>query len=254
MPSEVRTPTPGEMVKTLIDARLRNVHTWLPAIVDSYDEQKQIVDCTAQIGLPYVDPEDGSIKYSPAPRVGRCPVGFMGAGGFRITLPIEPGKTTGVLLFAESPIVEWLLEGRSVDPKYDRRFDLSDAMFIPMLKPNSAAFSDVPRSDAMTVGRENGPQVVVTKDEVQLAGTPSSPPTDFVALASLVKDEMSKIRNAVNSGFSSVRTAFALISSHTHQVAAQTLIAAVSPALSSLQGPQDAGAVGDVKAEKTKAK
>lgn len=261
MPSDVRAPTFGEAVDRLIEARLRTFHTWLPAIVDSYDEEKQLVDCTAQVGLPYVDPDDGTIKYTPAPRVGRCPVGFMGAGGFRITLPIEPGKTTGVLLFSESPIVEWLLEGRAVDPKYDRRFDINDAMFIPMLRPNSAAFTDVPRSDAMTVGREDGPQMVITKDELQLGGTPSEPPTDHVALSTPTKDELTKLHDTLQSLVNTLKQNNALqkvnntlIQVHKHVVSGAAAAPDPSLVLQSPSDPDGPSSVGDVKASVTKAK
>jgi hypothetical protein len=191
--SNCRTPSQLEVIENIIEGRLRRLHTWMPALVDSYDEVKQLVDCTAQVGLPYRDVDDNDkILYDPAPRVASCPVGFMGAGGFRITLPIQPGITTGIILFSESPIVEWLNAGQRVDPTYSRRFHISDAMFVPILKPHSAAFTDVPRTDAMTAGCDGGPQVVVTKTEVQLGGAPSSPPTDFVALAQKVLDELNR--------------------------------------------------------------
>jgi hypothetical protein len=269
MPSNDETPTLLEAIQHVVEARLRTVHTWLPAIVDSYDEDKQLVDCTAQVALPYLDPDDGIVKYEPAPRVSRCPVGFMGAGGFRITLPIEPGKTTGVLLFSECPIVDWLLKGDAVEPSATRRFHISDAMFVPMLKPNSGKFSDVPRSDSMTVGRDGGPQMVITKDEVQLGGSPSSPPDDYVALATPTKDELKKLHDAINAGFSKLRTDLGSIKNHTHLVAVGGVQSAGPPAkivstapvqvpksddLNGLQDPADCDSIDDVRADVTKAK
>lgn len=269
MPSEDRTPTLAEVIQGAVESRLRTLHTWLPAIVESYDADKQIVECTAQVALPYLDPDDDTIKYDPAPRVVNCPVGFMGAGGFRITLPIEAGKTTGILLFAESPIGKWMRDGGAVEPESQRRFDLTDAMFIPILKPNSAAFTDVPASDKMTAGKDGGPQLVITNDEVHLGGTPSSPPDDFVALATPTKDELTKLRDAMNAGFSKIRSDLSTIAGHTHMVATGGVKSAGPPAailstspvqvpksdsLSSLEDPADCDGIDDVKASVTKAK
>lgn len=263
------TPSMPEAIMGLIESDRRRLHTWMPCLVKSYDEAKQLVDVEPQVMIPYWDREEQKVMFEPAPRVANCPVGFFGAGGFRITLPIEPDKTTGVLLVAETPIEKWLAEGpKVVDPFWTRRHHLTDAMFLPMLKPSAHAFTDVPRSDAMTLGREKGPQIVVTTSEVQLGGTPSDPPSDHVALAPAVKNELSKLRDAMNSGFSALRTDLQSIGGHTHLLisgAVKTtgtgagtnpdpIIVPPSTSLASLQSPQDAAAVGEVKATVTKAK
>lgn len=261
MPSLSEDHTLLELMQEVVAARLRSFHTWMPALVNEYDETKQIVQCTGQMKLPYRDRTDGNkIKWEPAPRVANCPVGFFGAQGFRITLPIEPGKTTGILLWAECPFDVWLDQGSVVEPSGTRRFHIADAMFLPVLRPNSQAYTDVPKSDSMTVGRDGGPQLVITKDLVQLGGTPSSPPDDFVALAPATKSELTKLHDAMNSGFSKIRSDLSSIKTHVHSVETagtpvkHSGITQPAVSLQSMQDPEDAGDVGDVKASVTKAK
>jgi hypothetical protein len=51
-----------------------------------------------------------------------------------LEMPLEPGHT-GTLIFAERSLDKWLVSGGTVSPDDPRKFNLSDAQFIPGLRP-----------------------------------------------------------------------------------------------------------------------
>lgn len=247
----ITTPTLAQVIRRVFDLRLRDVHTALPAKVDSYDADKQTVDATPQVQL-YTREEDGTDVAKPLPRITKCPVVFPGAGGFRLTFPIQQGDTV-LLVFAESSIDLWLKNGDNADPKDDRRHHLSDAIALPGLNASTTPWSKASTS-GLTIGKDGGPQIVFRDDVIELGGDDSDTPSDNVALAKLVKDEMKKLHDTLKGVTDSLSTAYTSISAHTHTVAASTLIAAPSVALASLSAPAGPSDVGDVKSDKLKAK
>lgn len=249
------TPTLRELIDSCIEQRLRQLHTWRPAVVDSYDPDKQLVDVTPQT-MRFRYDDDGSLLFEAMPSTYSVPVGFFGAGKFRgPTLPIVKG-TTGVLLYCEGGLDEWLATAGSdpVNPKTNRLHALTDAIFIPILKPNANAFTDA-GNDEMTMGKDGGAQVVMTENGIELGGNPSDRPTDLIALASPTKSEISALRDTVNSlvsGFNSLQTTLA---QHTHtflgEGTVQTSTQLTVPPLSPASAP---AAVGEVKSSNVKSK
>lgn len=242
------TPNLGWVIKKLFDLRLRDVHTAIPAVVDRYDADAQTVDATPQVKA-YARQETQDVAV-PLPQVTKCPVVFPGAGGFRITFPIQQGDTV-LLLFAEGSIDAWRKAGGLQDPADMRRHHLSDGIALPGLYDATKAWSKASTS-GLTIGSDSGPQLVFRGDVIELGGDDENAPTDNVALASLVKNEISKLRDSVASGFDTISTAITAIGSHTHAVA--EAVAAKSDSLSALQTPSDPGQVGDVKSTILKAK
>lgn len=135
------SPTFPEMLRGAFNAQLADMHVALPAQVVAYDPALQSVDVQPLIRRGYTD-EQGQRAVERMPVVTHVPVAFPGAGAISMTWPIATGST-GILLFCEASLDKWLNEGGDVDPLDDRRFALSDGMFIPGLRP----FSDpVPSS------------------------------------------------------------------------------------------------------------
>lgn len=132
-----RTPTPGEVIRNAIDARLVDVHTALPAKVISYDASTRSV--SAQPLIKRVDRDEaGERIVRSLPVVSNVPVAFPG-----ITLPLEKGDTV-LLVFAETSLDKWLDRGGEVDPIFDHRFDLSDAIAFPLVY----SLRDAPAADS----------------------------------------------------------------------------------------------------------
>lgn len=119
------TPTLPGVIRAAIKAALIDVHTAIPGRVLSYDKTKQVA--TVQ---PIVR-KDATTKLPAIPGVS---VMFLGNDTFSLTWPVKKGDT-GWLMFAESSLDKWKTGGGDdVDPGDDRRFDLSDAVFIPALR------------------------------------------------------------------------------------------------------------------------
>lgn len=150
----MRTPTLSELLRTAMSAKMTDVHTAIPAKVLSYDSTKQSVSVQPLIRRGYVDAA-GERQVESLPVINGVPVSFPGSGNFSITWPLAEGDT-GLLLFAEASIDKWKSYGGEVDPMDDRRFHLSDAVFVPGLRPfNSAIPSTGVHATAMVI-QSNG--------------------------------------------------------------------------------------------------
>lgn len=198
------TPTLAQVIRTHIEANGLDVHTMIPATVESYDAAKQLVDATPSILKP-VRGEDGAVKWEPYGTIYNCPVIFPGANGFRLTFPIAKGDTVA-LFFAETSLDVWQQNGGQVNPRDHRRFHTSDAVAVPGFKPDAAAWKGASASDA-TIGKDGGPQVVFRDSTIEAGGNVDDRPTDFVALAQKVLDQLNSMAQTFNTHTHMVETA-----------------------------------------------
>lgn len=119
------TPTLKSVIDGAIAAALLEVHTAMPGRVVSYNKTTQ----TATV-QPIIR-KNAKVRIPPIPGVS---VMFQGNDVISIAWPVKKGDT-GLLVFAESSMDKWKTgDGDDVDPGDLRRFDLSDAMFIPALR------------------------------------------------------------------------------------------------------------------------
>jgi hypothetical protein len=162
------TPTFAEVLRVAIDARLADVHTAIPARVETYDAAKQRVSVKPLIRRGYLD-EDGQRAVESLPVINEVPIVFPGAGGFRVTFPVAPGDTV-LLVFSEASIDRWLPRGGDVDPADDRRFSLNDAIAIPGLRSFAAPLASAP-ADVMTAGKDGGPVIEFDGSEIRAGGS-----------------------------------------------------------------------------------
>ncbi len=124
------SPELGEVLRRWLDAEREDIHTALPARVESYNASTQ--RCTAQplIKRRYVDGA-GVTQVERRPVVVEVPVVWPGGGGAAITCPLAVGDTV-LLIFGEASMDAWLAgNGAEVDPQDDRRHAFSDGIAIP---------------------------------------------------------------------------------------------------------------------------
>jgi len=171
-----RLPTLQEVVNTAVEMGLRNLSTMIPAKVVKWDASSRKANC--QILIKQVtEGEDGSREVESWPVVPGVPVQFMGAGDFRITVPVDVG-TLGMLIFSHRSMDKWLSgSGSEVDPEFDHDHALTDAVFLPGLQPFGSSSTSV-ASDVI---------------ELSAGGT-----TNFVALANLVKGWFDAFNNTIS--------------------------------------------------------
>lgn len=190
-PGDDRSYNPAEIIRRAVDLGMRNLHTMIPAKVTKVYSSPtgQKVDCQILVKQVTED-EEGERQADSWPVVPSVPVYFFGAGGFRITCPVDT-DTTGMLIFSHRSLDKWLAgSGAEVDPELDHDHGLSDAVFLPGLKPFGSAWD--PPDSGMSIGKDGGLQATFTDDLITLA-TPTGD-AQYVALANLVKSRLDTIQ------------------------------------------------------------
>jgi hypothetical protein len=178
-------PTWAEVILQAIDSALLNLHTGLPAKVISYDSSKQSAEVAPLLKRAFEDPLDPTATtVRTVPVISNVPVVFPAGGGWSLTFDLSPGDIVH-LAFAERSLDRWLEapSGQAVDPVSARRFDLSDAVAIPGLRPRSAPLAGAGRP-GMRLGKDDGSaevqinadgSVLIKSPRVLLAGEAGLP-------------------------------------------------------------------------------
>lgn len=126
------TPTLIQTLQSVIDAKLCELHTSMPAEIVSYDHAKNLAVVQPTLKRKYKG-EDEAVEL---PNISNVPVAFQRMGPAHLRLPIKPGQT-GHIIFNERSIDGWQVSGGKIDPQDPRKHSLSDAVFYPGLVPNN---------------------------------------------------------------------------------------------------------------------
>jgi hypothetical protein len=129
--------------------------------------------------------EEGERQVERPPVIPNVPVQFPQGGGYRITFPLAVGDT-GLLLFSDVSLDVWLSQGGEVDPLDDRRFDLSDGVFLPGVRSFANALTDA-SADHMTLGAEGGLQIHIDGSSIKV-GSDNGAELEAVALGDSIQD------------------------------------------------------------------
>jgi hypothetical protein len=167
-----------ELFQVAIDARFLDLHVAIPGKVEAWDSSAQTVDVRPMVKRA-VPTRSGSRKLETLPAVQGVRVSYVGGGDFAIAHPIAVGDT-GVILFMEVNIAQWLGSGEISDPGDLRRHALGSAVFLPGLTTTSG--KPTISSDGITLGKKDGSFVLKIKNNrVEVGGA-----SDAAALASKV--------------------------------------------------------------------
>jgi hypothetical protein len=188
-----------EVLKIACD-RWARAH-WLgcmPARVESFDPATNQIDAKPIIRDPHVDIE-GAATLENLPVITGVPVVQFGAGGMRITFPVEVGDTV-LLVVCRRSLDKWKARGgEDVDPGDTRIYHYSDAVAIPGILPFSAPWTGVD-TDAMTLGKDGGIQIHITEDNILLGGAAA---VDDAADAQKVSAQLTALKAAILVGATS---------------------------------------------------
>lgn len=119
-----RTPTFTETVQRIIDSKLMEIHTSLPAKIVSYNQFTNLAVVQPLLKRKYKEETTAILL----PTISNVPVAFPRLGNAWVRFPVLPNYE-GQLFFCERSIDKWLTTGGATDPDDPRRFDLSDAVF-----------------------------------------------------------------------------------------------------------------------------
>lgn len=158
MPTQNETPTLEQILQDAIRAQLLDVHTCLPAKIETYDANTQKANVQVLLKRKY----EADAEAINLPVINSVPVQWPSAnqGKAYIHLPIKAGDL-GIVVFCERSIDLWLSgalgdpddivdpRGKIFDPQDPRIFDLSDAIFIPGVLPFVHSLQNVSPDNAI---------------------------------------------------------------------------------------------------------
>jgi len=201
------SPDLVEVIRLAVQNRLALVHTSIPARVLEYDRDTQLADVQVLIRFRQRHPTTGELSaYMPEP-IPNVPVVWPAGAGGSLTFDLAKGDR-GWLLVSERSLDEWKETGQVDSTPADvRRFDLTDASFIPGGQAKPQALPGTAHAAAAAVLRG---------DDVRLGSSNASDP---VALSPAVQTELNKLLNLLqnwtvvpNDGGLALQTAALLLS------------------------------------------
>lgn len=126
------TPTFLQVIKNALKESRNDMRVAMPAVILSYDKNKQLAKVQPSFKRTYQDGEKVSM-----PPIFNVPVAHPRAGSAIIHMPLKKGDSV-LLVFADRSIDKWLTTGGNVDPDDTRDHHLSDAIAYPGLYPSTA--------------------------------------------------------------------------------------------------------------------
>lgn len=115
-------------IKQGIDSRLKDLHTSMPGIIETFDPVKQLATIQPAIKRIFKtnDGDTEILTPSALPILINVPVQFPRGGGFSLTFPVKKGDEC-LLVFCERSIDNWHQFGGIKSPGARRFHSLSDA-------------------------------------------------------------------------------------------------------------------------------
>lgn len=120
-----------QLLETYTDTRLADLRVALPGLIENFDESQQTASVFPAIKQE-IDQIDGTRIKRTLPLIENVPVIFPRSGEYAITFPLNKGDT-GLLVFSDRCIDNFVIEGNIQTQEVRRMHALSDAMFIPGL-------------------------------------------------------------------------------------------------------------------------
>lgn len=148
--------TLSNIAKTAFEEGIKNLHTALPGIVNTFDPETQLASIQPAIKRIFkTDTSDETILIPLAlPVLINVPVIYPRGGGYTITFPVNSGDEC-LIIFCERSIDTWHQFGTVQKPTSRRFHSLSDAVAIVGL---SSVPNKIPNynTDSLELKSENG--------------------------------------------------------------------------------------------------
>ena len=181
MPTGTSKPSPADLLTAATASATAKMRTAEPGIIASYDAATQRATVTLGMSVRVRKPDGSQVHEAPV-TIPNVPIAWPRAGGYSLTFPLAAGDEV-LLVFSSRSLDEW--KGgparAGVEASDPRRFAVQDAYAIPTV----AAAAPLP-STALDASA-----LVLAGALVKLGDSTAS---DFVALASLVLDELNALR------------------------------------------------------------
>lgn len=163
MSTDLHSPTLLGSLQRTLTSSMGEMNVAIPGRVTEYDPTEQRATVQPLIDLGFRTEKDDR-DCEARPPVTEVPILFQGAGGMRITFPVQPGDLV-LLIFSHASLDLWLAnDGRQVDPGDDRTHHASDAIAIPGI----ATFKSAPGA--------NGSAMVLEGSDIRLGSANANDP------------------------------------------------------------------------------
>lgn len=149
-----------------VESRLKDLHTSMPGIIDSFDPVTQLARVQPAIKRVFkIGNADGSEMLIPEalPLLINVPVQFPRAGGFCLTFPVKQGDEC-LLIFSERSIDNWYTFGGVKNPGSRRFHSLSDAIAILGVSSKFNAISSFDNTNVQ-LKKEDGAVSITVKED-----------------------------------------------------------------------------------------
>lgn len=180
------------VIQTAIDTNLKDVHTCLPAVIQSIDYDEQLIECQPTIQKLV----DGVL--TSLPLLIDVPIRFPKSADFSITYPLKEGDHV-LVIFAERSIDNWLLDSGIQSANDVRRHSLSDGFAIPMVYPQPDKITDFDDTN-LHIRTTNGEGIKLTPTgNIELNGN-----DDFVTAFNDMKSAFDEFKTDFNTHITTV--------------------------------------------------
>lgn len=152
-----------EVVETGIGTALKEVHTMLPGVVQSFDPATQRADIQITIQRKI------SGKLVDVPLLDGVPVRFMQSGGFAITNKVQKGDHM-MVFFAERCTDSWLFNGGIQPAGSTRRHSYSDAYAVPWIYPQTQVLPAFNNSGLEMRNVAGSVKITISDSGINIAG------------------------------------------------------------------------------------
>ncbi len=152
------------LIKTIIDFNLHNLHTSIPCVVETFNNNGT-VNATPAIKRVLTEGDEEITL----PTLSDIPIIYPSVGKYRITFPIEKGDE-GMLVFSEREINQFIEKGEVTRPLMYRKHNISDAVFIPALISQGKR-NNVPSSEGLVLEEiDGGAKIELINGKINLYG------------------------------------------------------------------------------------
>ena len=132
-------PTIADLARAIVATSIGQVRTSLPAVILAYDRATQRARIRITVRTPFRDPATGQItEWVQPPPISNVPVQWSGGAAGSLTIDLAAGDA-GIVLIGERDLSGRKTTGTGDNtPTDSRRMDLSDALFVPGITPDTA--------------------------------------------------------------------------------------------------------------------
>ncbi|MGO4496428.1 Gp138 family membrane-puncturing spike protein [Paenibacillus sp. 2RAB27] len=169
IPISQRMDEPEEFYRQMLDNFAMNLRVGIPAIVQSFDPETQTVNVQPALREKVMD-EKLEPRWEELPLLLDVPVVIPRAGGFALTLPIQPGDEC-LIMFTDMCIDAWFSNGDIQNQIEKRRHDLSDAFAILGIWSQPRKLSNYSTTSAQLRSDDGSTYINMANGEIDLVAS-----------------------------------------------------------------------------------